>query len=61
MFHFVPTWGIKDEERMEKLLCVTPLPKIYLAWQTQKTVHLLVCVFQTKLDKAVNIFCRPPE
>ena len=36
MFHFVPTWGIKDEERMEKLLCVTPLPKIYLAWQTQK-------------------------
>ena len=27
----------------------------------QKIVHLLFCVFQTKLDKAVNIFCRPPE
>ena len=24
-------------------------------------VHLFFCVFQTKLNKVVKIFCRPPE
>ena len=28
---------------------------------TQKNIHLLFCVFQTKFSKAVNIFCRLPE
>ena len=28
---------------------------------SRKIVDLLFCVFQTKLNKAVNIFCRLPE
>ena len=32
-----------------------------LPGHSKKFVHLLFCVFQTKLNKAVNIFCRPPE
>ena len=29
-------------------------------WHSKKIVHLLFCVFQTKLNKAVNISCRLP-
>ena len=32
-----------------------------LPWHSKKIVHLLFCVFQTKLNKAVNFFCRLPE
>ena len=32
-----------------------------LPWHSKEIVHLLFCAFQTKLNKAVNIFCRLPE
>ena len=32
-----------------------------LPWHSKKIVHLLFYVFQTKLHKAVNIFCGLPE
>ena len=32
-----------------------------LPWHSKKTVHLLFCVFQFKLNKGVNFFCRLPE
>ena len=32
-----------------------------LPWHSKRIVHLLFYVFQTKLNKAVNIFCRLPE
>ena len=32
-----------------------------LPWRSKKIVYLLFCVFQTKLHKAVNIFCGLPE
>ena len=33
-----------------------------MRWNSKKKiVHLLFCVFQTKLNKAVNILCRLPE
>ena len=32
-----------------------------LPWHSKKIVHLLFCLFWTKLNKAVNIFCRLPE
>ena len=35
--------------------------KKHLTLALKKIVHLLFCVFQTKLNKAVNIFCILPE
>ena len=35
--------------------------KNILPWHSKRIVHSLFCVFQTKLNKAVNIFCRLPE
>ena len=32
-----------------------------LRWHSKKIVHLLSCVFRSKLNKAANIFCRLPE
>ena len=32
-----------------------------LPWHSKKIVYLLFCVFQTNLNKVVNIFCRIPE
>ena len=32
-----------------------------LPWHSKEIVHLLFCAFQTKLNKAVNIFCGLPE
>ena len=32
-----------------------------LSWFSKQIVHLLFWVFQTKLNKAVNIFCRLPD
>ena len=32
-----------------------------MSWSSKKFVHLLFCVFQTKLNKAVKIFRRLPE
>ena len=32
-----------------------------LAWELKKILHYLFCVFQTKLNKAVDIFCRLSE
>ena len=34
--------------------------KKHLAWTLKKVVHLFFCVFQTKLKKAVIIFCTLP-
>ena len=34
--------------------------KKHLAWALKKIFHLFFCVFQTKLKKAVNIFCTLP-
>ena len=35
--------------------------RITLLWHSKEIVHLLFCAFQTKLNKAVNIFCRLSE
>ena len=32
-----------------------------LPWNSKKIVHVRFCVFQTKVNKAANIFCRLPE
>ena len=38
-----------------------PFQYKHLALARKKIVHFLFCVLQTKLNKAVNIFCRLPE
>ena len=62
---------LKDVEKNNKAvhlrLVQTYFSKIFsilrntLPWHSKKIVHILFCVFQTKLNKAVNIFCRLPE
>ena len=62
---------LKDVEKNNKAvhlrLVQTYFSKIFsilrntLPWHSKKIVHLLFCVFQTKLNKAVNIFCRLPQ
>ena len=56
----------KNNKAVHLRLVLTYLFKIlfntkkHLAWALKKIVHLFFCVFQTKLKKAVNIFCTLP-
>ena len=67
MWHFFLKNVEKNNKAVHLRLVLTYLfknlfnTKKHLAWALKKIVHLIFCVFQTKLNKAVNFFCRLPE
>ena len=66
MWHFFLKNVEKNNKAVHLRLVLTYLfknlfnTKKHLAWVLKKKFYLLFCVFQTKSNKAVNIFCRPP-